>query len=401
MVESKGALLEEIAVSFFRNSGNYALRGVQFRFGEDDVTDLDVWTYRRERPDLIVRGVIDVKNKRSPKVFERILWVKGLQTALSCDYAAVVTTDNNPSSAAFARRLGVSTIPKGFLAASERAQIDENRVTHEQFIAEVRSNPGTKVDGDWLGILSSAKSRLVSQGGFPAFNRAMFALKFFSDRLEVRRQHTECALRCALLAASIACISLDMAMDSLTYDTQPSRFRRLVDGITYGDDEEGKGRQSIESALSVIAEASRNGRTIAAQARADLNRQLESIRADIVAEYFMRDAHSACLFGVAMEFEALAHSTRLADSGPLSVAARSILGIFADYLNIPRGVLPIAKRSRLPSDADEEGSTVGRASSKTPNAEMPATSRADAPTDVDDATHGDDSESGPRQKGLL
>lgn len=68
----------------------------------------------------------------------------------------------------------------------------------------------------------------------------------------------------------IACISLDMAIHSLTYDTQALRFRRLVNGITYGDDDEGKAKQGTESALSVIAEASRNGRTIAAQARADI-----------------------------------------------------------------------------------------------------------------------------------
>lgn len=342
MVTSKGAALEELVRAYFSKQGFYVLRSVPYRFDNEDVTDIDAWLYSRQAASARIRGIVDVKNKRSPKAFERVLWVKGLQAALNCDRAVIATTDANSTLTKFAQSQKIAVLSKSFLERLEKKLDIENRLTLEEFTELVQSYPAQKQDGDWLRVLGDAKSAVASLSGFPAFNKAMFAFRFFAERAEVRMQHREIALRCALMTAGLSCIALDSALEQFVFEDGEQRFSGLIDGITYGDTGDGRVKKSIDIALSALSEGMQNGRTIAAQAREQLNKRLSELRADVIGEYFMREHNAQHLFGAAKELDEAAHAKPSIESISLSFEARSILGVFADFIGVKRSFLPIA-----------------------------------------------------------
>jgi hypothetical protein len=89
---AKGAVLEEVLRAYFLRAGFFVVRGVPFRFADEDLTDVDLWLY--ERPTGASRRVqiCDVKYKQRPKAVERIFWTSGLAGALEVDGAYVATT---------------------------------------------------------------------------------------------------------------------------------------------------------------------------------------------------------------------------------------------------------------------------------------------------------------------
>ncbi len=339
MVTHKGAALEELVRAYFARQGFFVVRSVPYRFGNDDVTDLDVWMYSRQAASARFRAIVDVKNKKTPKAFERILWTKGLQAALGCDRAFVATTDTSASMVQFAQSQKVAVLSKSFLERlSKKLEVD-SRLTLEQFTTAVQQYRSHKQDGDWLGVLRDAKSAVASLSGFPAFNKTMLAFSFFASRAEIRLQHRDLATRCALLSAALACIALDGALERFVFDDVEKRFAGLIDGVTYGDGGDGRVKSSIDTALSVIAEGMANGRAVASQAREQLARRFAEIRADVIAEHFMREHNAQHLFVVARELDERAHAVGDIYEKPLSVEARSILGVFADFVAVKRLVV--------------------------------------------------------------
>src|SRR4051812_8673108 len=96
MAAGKGAQLEEVVRAYFAKQGFFAIRSLPLRFDGEDVTDIDVWVYARQSASVRVRVVVDVKNKKTPRALERILWTKGLQALTGADRSFVVTTDAGP-----------------------------------------------------------------------------------------------------------------------------------------------------------------------------------------------------------------------------------------------------------------------------------------------------------------
>jgi hypothetical protein len=336
MAPTKGPALEELVRAYFSRQGYFALRSVPFRFEDEDVTDVDVWLYSRQAASVRIRSIVDVKNKKSPKGFERVLWVKGLQQAMRCDRAVVATTEVSPTLTRFAQTHNIAVLSKTFLdKLAKKLDVDE-RITFEEFVEGVRRYEANKQDGDWLKILGDAKSAVASMAGFPAFNRAMFAFRFFGERAEVRVQHRDAALRCALLTAALACIALDAGLERFVFGDVDQRFDGLTNGVLYGDSGDGKVRASISSALEVVAEGLANGKAIAAQAQDQFDRRMNAVRADIIAEFFMREHNAQHLFSVARELESAAHARSDPTNSQLSLEAKSILGVFADFAGIKR-----------------------------------------------------------------
>lgn len=341
MATQKGAYLEELVRAYFAKQGFFVLRSVPYRYDGNEITDLDVWFYSRQAASVRIRGIADVKNKKSPKAFERVLWIKGVQAALNCDRAVIATTDANPAIKKFAESQRIAVLAKSFVERLGKILNTDGRLTLEQFAECVQLYPAHKQDGDWLRMLADAKSAVASRSGFPAFNKAMFVFRFFAERAEVRVQHREQAIRCALLTSGLACIALDSALERFVYDNKEKRFSGLLEGVTYGDAGDGRARENIDTALAVLSEGIPNGKTISAQAREQLNRRLSEIRADVVAEYFMREHNAQHLFPVAKELDDVAHSNGSMETWRLSLEARSILGVFADFVGVKRSALPV------------------------------------------------------------
>lgn len=334
---AKGSRLEEDVRAYFDVQGCFALRSVAYRYEEDDITDVDVWVYRRELPDTRIRAIVDVKNKRSPKTYERILWVRGLQSALKCDRAFVATTSTNPKVAAFGRLHNIGVLPKRSIAQNKRP--DSDRMTWEEFVDRMSRYMQHKQDGDWVKRIRDSKSAVVSLDGFPAFNKVMVEFKFFGERLSTREYHREQAFRGMSLTAAVACIALDNALIQVAHRDERTRYRTIADGVTYGEMEGGRMLNNIQSVLDVIQEGVENGRVIARRAGDVISKQFETIRADIIAEYFAKEQRAENLVKVARELEALAHAREVQSRQGLSVEAKAVLGVFADFVEVERSVI--------------------------------------------------------------
>lgn len=349
MAVRKGADLEELVRAYFARQGFFALRSVSLRFEDEEVTDIDGWFYGRQSASIRTRTLVDVKDKRSPKAFERILWARGMQLALGCDRAIVATTDSTQKVARFAQQQKVALLSKQFLDRLQNKLDLSDRLTLEQFHDNIRQYPDHKQDGDWIRQIADAKSALISLEGYPAFNKAMTAFRFFADRAQTRPQHREQALRCSYFVASLGCIALDRALGQVLYEEAASRFHAIAAGVTYGDAGDARVQNSIETVLSVIAEGMENGRVVARQAKDALDKLFENVRADIIAEHFAKEHNASVLFAVAKELEESAHRVDSAQIQTLSVEAKSILGVLADFVQVKRATL-ITNGSAAKSD---------------------------------------------------
>ncbi|MGB9368667.1 MAG: hypothetical protein WCE79_21910 [Xanthobacteraceae bacterium] len=334
-----GADLEELVRAYFARQGFFALRSVAYRFEDEDVTDIDAWLYGRPSASIRTRTIVDIKDKKSPKAFERILWARGMQLALGCDRAIVATTDGGSKIVAFAHQQKVSLLSKDFLARLQSKLDTSERMTLEQFMDNIRIYKDHKQDGDWIKRIADAKSALISLQGYPAFNKAIAAFSFFAERAQTRPHNKEQALRGAYLTAALACVALDSALERIVYEDHGARYRTIADGVTYGDAGDARVQNSINTVLEVIAKGVDNGRVVARQAREALSKMFENVRADIIAEHFVKEHNAGALVTVARELDDRAHAINPAKIQSLSLEAKSVLGVFADFVQAKRSVL--------------------------------------------------------------
>ena len=339
MAARKGANLEELVREYLARQGLFALRSVPLRYEDEEVTDIDVWCYGRQSASIRTRTLVDVKSKRSPKAFERILWSRGMQLALNCDKAIVATTDRNPKIVRFARQQEVALLTKGFLDRLRRKIDTSERQTLEQFLENIRKYPEHKQDGDWIKLIADAKSAVISLHGYPAFNKSMTMFRFFADRAHTRPQHKEQAVRASYLVAALACIALDDALVHVVYEDTPTRYKAITEGVRYGDAGDGKVQKSIDKVLSVMGQGMENGRVVARQAKDAMDTLFDRVRSEIIAEYFAKENNAAKLFAVAKELDSRAHSVNESKIMDLSIEAKSVLGVFSDFVQTNRAVL--------------------------------------------------------------
>lgn len=337
---AKGAGLEELARAYFVRQGFVAIRSVSVQFEEEEVTDADVWLYGRQGGGVRTRTLVDVKDKKSPKAFERIMWARGMQLALGCDRAVVTTTDTNAKVTRFAQQQKVALLTAAFLRHwAGGDDVLKDRLSLEELIASIQSYSGQKQDGDWIKQIAVAKSAIVSLAPYPAFNKAITSFRFFAERAAIRPQHREQALRGAFLSASLACMALDAALEKLAFEEPSTRHRLLYSGVTYGDAGDNRVQTSIDTVLAVISNGMKNGRTIARQTSEALEGMFAEVRAEIIAEFFAKEQNAGHLFPVARELEFRAHARARSEIMALSVEAKSIIGVFADFVGAKRTAL--------------------------------------------------------------
>lgn len=386
---AKGAGLEELVRAYFARQGYVSIRSVSIEFEDEEVTDADVWLYGRQGGGVRTRALVDVKDKKSPKAFERIMWVRGMQLALNCDRAFVATTDNSPKVARFARQQKVALLSAGFLRNWADGDVLHDRLSLEEYISNIQTYSGQKQDGDWLKQIAAAKSAVVSLAPFPAFNKAIGGFRFFSERAATRPQHREQTLRGAFLCASLACVALDAALEGVVFLDAQARHNALDIGVTYGDSGDNRVRSSIETVLSVISSGIKNGRTIARQTSDALDEMFSEVRAEIIAEFFSNEKNAALLFPVARELEARAHARNRTDLVGLSVEAKAILGVFADFVGakrsallsaeFPNGAPPPAPTAKASTTENSSNTTKDGSSAEVTNAEGDPSKAKDEP----------------------
>lgn len=102
--------MEELLRNYFLNLGYYVIRGVKYKYEGFDITDVDLYLYGRSSSLTRERINVDIKNKKTPQAFERILWVNGLKELLKFDSCIVATTDQRSVINAFGHLHNLSLI---------------------------------------------------------------------------------------------------------------------------------------------------------------------------------------------------------------------------------------------------------------------------------------------------
>jgi hypothetical protein len=336
---AKGTVLEELLRAYFLRAGFFVIRGVPFRFADEDLTDVDLWLY--ERPTGTSRRVqiCDIKYKHRPKAVERIFWTSGLAQALKVDGAYVATTDKRRSLRSVAEKLDLQLIDGTDIQRIQNspAILYADRISDEQLIAELqsvdkefRSKNLQEARIDILSALSEgfgAPSAVRALEGFSRLSAA--AASYHPDSKAART-----AGRLAYLAAAIACESLDHV--SVGFRTLDERRELILKAVRLGALSNDDGQQTLKLALALVEKYAPGGKTTAIAVETGLKKDLERIPAEIVADQAIRLLKTDQLFIAGRDLEMASYQAALPPFDALGTQTKSMLGALLDYAGVDR-----------------------------------------------------------------
>jgi hypothetical protein len=322
----KGELMEEKLRLYFLNSGYFVVRGAKYNHKNHEITDIDILLYGRLSSLTRERINVDLKNKKSPKAFERILWAKGLQELLHFENCIVATMDNRDIIREYGRKHKVIVLDGNFL---QKLPYDNAyRITEEDLIAKLADfrDYSNKDSPTWKTVYEESKSRLLNQMDFSGFNSTLLTLKFFVKSC-FDKQKCEVALRCTYLILSHALIILDYILKDVVILEPNLRKETLSDGFKYGN----LGREGMIRTIEMAIKITDSSKNISS-----LRKILDSEDSDILRDYFSRNEVSKKIFSWAIELERQAFKKHILIPELLDPDLRSTLFIFLDYFDIGR-----------------------------------------------------------------
>ncbi len=338
---SKGAVLEEVLRAYFLRAGFFVVRGVPFRFADEDLTDVDLWLY--ERPTGTSRRVqlCDIKYKQRPKAVERIFWTRGLADALEVDGAYVATTDKRKSLRSVADKLDLQLIDGTDIQRiqSSQAVLYPERIGDEQLIQELqavdkeaRSRNLQEARVDILSALSEGFGAASAVRALEGFGRLARATSTYHPDSPAARA----SARLAYLAASLVCESLDYVSVGAAFRTIEERRELILNAVRLGALAGEEGSQTMRMALALVEKYAPGGKGTVAAMQAGLRKDLERIPAEVVADQAVRLLKSDQLFLTGRELESAAYHAALPPFDQLSTPTKSMIGALLDYAGIDR-----------------------------------------------------------------
>lgn len=337
---SKGFVLEEVLRRYFLSSGFFVIRGVPFRLGEEDATDVDLWLY--ERPTGTARRVqiCDIKYKQRPKAVERILWTSGLKQALGADGAYVATTDKRNSLQSLAKKLGLEIIDGVDIARIQGLMPSSAiRITDEQISERIKISDSAALSKRLQEARGEVLSSLVDGFGEKSLVRSLNSFGRLADLAVKSRPDSEqasLAARLSYLAASIACISIDFIAARVALRPLDDRKGAILDAVRLGALASDEGRRSLSTALRLISKYGPSGRAGAVAVERAIKADLDRIPAEVVADQSARLLKGDQMFLVAIELEAACYAGEFRKFDDISVGARSMIGALLDYSGVDR-----------------------------------------------------------------
>ena len=319
----------------------FVIRGVPFRFGEEDLTDIDLWLY--ERPTGTNRRVqiCDIKYKQRPKAVERIFWTRGVADALDVDGAYVATTDKRKSLRTVAKKLDIHLIDGTDL---QRMQTSHSiyfpeRLSDEELIAILRdvdkSFRNRELQDARVEILSSLSDGFGASSvvrSLEAFGRlASQAVTYHPNSAGARA-----AGRLAYLAAAIVCESLDYVSVDAAFRTMDERRDLLLNAVRYGALGGAEASNMLRLAMRLVEKYDPAGKRAAVAIESGLKRDLEAIPAEIIADQAVKLLRGDLLFEVGRELELACYHKDLPTFDQINTHPKSMLGALLDYASVDR-----------------------------------------------------------------
>lgn len=343
----KGFVLEESLKAYFWQAGYFVVRGIPYQIDGEDVTDVDLWLYERPAASTRRRIIVDVKNKKTPKAAERVIWTRGLQVALGVDGAIVATTDNRPSIRRLGKTLGVQVLDGDAvtkIGQSEKIQA-QDQLTLEDFNGAVRAVDTQRRSTEWRATLHEARASLISGLGVQSTNRNLAASAYFAEQAALAQPNSEqaiVALRLFYLTSSLAAISLDFVLADQAFKSPDDRRHAIINAIRYGQSDTVASMPIVKAAISMARKYAENGNAAAKQIEYGFQEEAARIPAEVISDYLAKISRAEVLFGVAREIERASVATDLPGFDVLSTESRSVLGVFLDFNGVAREKVALA-----------------------------------------------------------
>jgi hypothetical protein len=322
----KGELMEEKLRVYFLNNGYYVARGVKYNFEGNEITDIDLFLYGRTSSISRERTNIDIKNKKNPKAFERILWAKGLQELLKFDSCVVATTDRRELIRNYGLKHNTVILDGNFL---QKLTYDTTkRITEEELLKQLSAHKSYKYKRNqiWKNIYETSKSRLLNELDFSGFNSASLDLNYFLLKC-FDKQKKETALRVSYAVLSHCLLILDYILKDIAFLEPNLRKENLSNGFKYGN----LGREGVNRTIDMAIKI--GGSKISAN---EIKKSLETTEMDILKEYFSKAETTKNIFKWALKFEVLAFEKTITYPNDLDTDLKGTLAIMLDYLKINR-----------------------------------------------------------------
>lgn len=334
---NKGGVAEEALREYFKGLGSFVLRGVPVKEGSETVTDIDLWVYTRSSPLSRHVTIIDIKNKRRGKAFERAIWLKGLQTAVGADDAVIATQGARDSAFKFASRLQIKVLSSSvFDAIVKRYSKDDQRLSLENVEGQWRK---VTIDTSNVATLIEAARLEVSKGiDFAALNHWVDdAVRLLQEARDRERPMTGPITRafyycCAFVA--IAADYLGRAHILSDHDTRKEHFRS---GMIFGQNDDAVAKKYLDFAESVATEFLDQSGAAAAQIRGGFERAASELPVESLVEFFSKANSGQELFKAAQALEEAAFRKECERPSELkSIEAKVIIGLLSDYGGVRR-----------------------------------------------------------------
>jgi len=333
----KGDQAEECLRRYFLSSGYFVVRGAKFRYSGLDVTDVDLWLYLRGGPVSRERCIVDVKNKKTPQVLERVFWVKGLKEVLGVEQCIVVTTDNREEPRAFGTRHRVTVLHGEFLQRVGRTYRDPGgRLSEGEFVQSLRTACITDGNVVWTRLYDDAKGLVLGSIGFNACNRLLGHVRRALEDYVASSGGSVAATRLLYAFTGLFLVALDYRLGPVAPLEARSREQALVDGFRYGDAGKARAQEVVDRALSLAAATSSANLFSRRGMEAEIEKQLTDYPAEVLAEFFAKTEVLRSLFCVARRFEAAAFASALVPPGELPPELKSVIGLLCDCWGLDR-----------------------------------------------------------------
>lgn len=323
----KGELMEELIRNYFLNSGYYVVRSVKYRYEGNDITDVDLFLYGRSSSITRQRINIDIKNKKSPQAFERILWANGLRELLGFDSCIVATTDQRSVIHKFGQ-LHKTVILDGAFLSKMRSNSYPNRLTEEEVTSRFAKHKSYKTfdNKDWRQIYEESKSKLLTEQDFAGFNSELTYINYFIEKIVTDSQKREDATRMIYLIISHLLITIDFIIKDIAFLENSDRERKLSDGFKFGN----LGKEGVDKIISMAVQISGN------KSANSFLKSLDSIPTDILRDFFSKNENTRNLFIWAREFERIGFNRDFINPENIDVQLKGFISLLLDFFGIER-----------------------------------------------------------------
>lgn len=322
----KGEIMEEKLRMYFLQNGYYVARGVKYNFEGNEITDIDLFLYGRVSSVSRIRTNVDIKNKKSPKTFERILWAKGLQELLRFDNCIVATTDKKDVFRKFGLIHNTIILDGNFL---QRLTYDTNvRLSEEDWLSQLNKIISYKTfpNQSWRSLYENSKSRLLDELDFSGYNSTLILLEYFLKNC-FNRQKNLTALRASYIILSHSLLILDYILKDIVFLQHEQLNQILSDGFKYGN----LGLDGINRTIEMAVKISNSKVSVN-----EIKKTLEIDELDILKEYFSKAETTKNIFKWSLAFEKLAMHKDLTLPENLDSDLKGALGIMLDFFQINR-----------------------------------------------------------------